>query len=566
MPIYFTPRGGNTTRTLVCIAALLAAPLGRVRAQSDQSVVGARGGIAAGGELDNYLRYLETLGRVPLQPWSLRTFSAPEVDTLTRVTGEHPWAQSWLFQRPAGTRHFAVLPISGAVRYNSAFPFGGNDGPIWAGRGATTSVQGGLAFAWGPVSAVLDPIAFRAENQSFALQRNGETGRLVFADGDYPNAVDRPQRFGNGAYSKFDWGESTVRIDLLGLSAGITTANQWWGPATVFPVILGNNAPGVPQVFLGTERPINVWIGRFQARVVYGFERQSDFSPVVGPDTFVNGDLSGRRRFMSGLVATFTPAPIPGLELGAARYFHQAWLGRIGSSELKTPFEGILKSSIPKGVAIPGIDNQDVLKNQLASVFARWVLPHSGFEVYAEYGHEDHNYDLRDLIEEPDHSRIAMAGLRKVFQRGPAKFSAFRAEFIDGSSPTLLRHRTEGYIYLHYPLKQGHTQDGQLLGANIGVGSPSGQNIAWETFSATGRSTWYVQRVVEDNQDTFIRSGIATHRVTHLLGTVGYERHRFGHNADLVYGVSATEGKRGPELRPTTNIGATLTVVVPISR
>ncbi|MGI8509531.1 MAG: capsule assembly Wzi family protein [Gemmatimonadaceae bacterium] len=563
MPIYSNPRRGNTTLivcTAVALAAMLAIPLHRASGHSGQSIDGARGGISAGGELDNYLRYLETLGRVPLRPWSLRTFSAATVDSLTTVSDAHPWAQSWIFQRATGSRHFAVLPVTAAVRFNSAFPYGSNDGPIWAARGATTSLQGGVALAWGPLSAVLDPMVFRAENRAFTLQPNGQSGIGRFANGDFPTEVDRPQRYGDGAYSKFDLGESTVRLDMFGVSAGITTANQWWGPATVFPVILGNNAPGVPQFFLGTEHPTNIWIGRVQARVVYGVERQSDFSPVVGPDTFVNGDLSGRRRFMSGLVATFTPAPIPALELGAARYFHQAWFGSIGSRELRSPFEGILKSSIPQGVAVPGADTQDALKNQLASVFARWVLPHSGFEVYGEYGHEDHNYDLRDLAQEPDHSRIAMAGLRKVFEHGGGKFSAFRAEFIDATSPSLLRHRAEGLIYVHYPLKQGHTQDGQLLGADIGVGSPAGANLAWESYSPSGRTTWYVQRVVQNNQATFIYSGIETVGASHLFGTVGYERHRFGSVADITYGASLTEGKRGPSLPRETNIGASIAV------
>lgn len=565
MPIYPRIRRGNTTAAIVCVFALMAASAGLPRAlcaQSDASVAGARGGVAAGGELDNYLRYLQTVGKVPLGAWSLRTFSAEEVDTLTAVSGPHPWQRSWIFSRPAGARHFSVLPAAAAVRYNSGFPFGSNDGPVWAGRGLTTSFQGGVAFAWGALSAVLDPIVFRAENRPFTLQPNGENGVGRLANGDYPEMVDLPQRFGDGAYSKFDPGESTIRLDLLGVSAGITTANQWWGPATVFPVLLGNNAAGVPQVFFGTERPTNIGIGRLQARVVYGLESQSKFSPVVGPDTFVSADTSGRRRFMSGLVLTFTPRPIPGLEIGAARYFHQAWFGQVLASELRSPFEGILKSTIREGVSIPGVDNRDVLKNQLASVFARWVLPHSGFEVYAEYGHEDHNFDTRDLIEEPDHSRIAMAGLRKVFTHADNSFSAFSAEFIDASAPTLLRHRTEGLIYVHFPLRQGHTEDGQLLGADIGVGSPTGQRLAWESFSTSGHTMWYVRRVTQDNEQTYLSSGTTTYGASHLLGTLGYQQRRFGRGFDVVYGVSVSEGKRGPELSPQTNVGGTLAVVL----
>ncbi len=133
------------------------------------------------------------------------------------------------------------------------------------------------------------------------------------------------------------------------MSAGISTANQYWGPATVFPVILGNNAAGIPNVFIGTERPTNIGIGKVQAHVEYGIESQSNFSPVVGPDTFTNVNYPGTKRFMSGLVVTFSPAPIPGLELGAARFFHQAWTGHIGSSELRIAVRGVAEELASDG-------------------------------------------------------------------------------------------------------------------------------------------------------------------------------------------------------------------------
>ncbi len=557
MPIYFTLVTRNTIRAgLACAIALASVP-STARGQSETSIAGARGGIPAGFELDNYLRYLQTIGPVPLGAWGLRPFSATQVDSLSNVNGPHPWKGSWLFKTDSA-HHFSVLPMTATAGFNSAFPWGSNDGAVWAGRGLTTSLQGGVAAAWGPVSLVVNPIVFRAENTSFTLQPNGQPGRAQFADGDLPGNVDRPQRFGNAPYSRFDWGQSTLRVDWLGVTIGASTANQYWGPATIFPVILGNNAAGIPHVFFGTQRPTNIGIGRVQARVVYGMESQSDFSPVVGPDTFVNVNFPGTKRFMSGLVMTFSPVAIPGLELGAARFFHEAWTGHIGSSELRSPFEGLLKSSLPKGLAIPGYDDKDVLRNQLASVFGRWVLPNSGFEMYAEYGHEDHNADLRDLESEPDHSRIAMVGFRKVFVRSDTKFSALRAEYIDGSDPTLGRHRGEGGIYIHSVLRQGHTQDGQLLGADVGVGSPAGAELAWEAYSPTGRSTWYVRRIGQNSQAPLLTSTGAIDATDQLTVTFGYEQRRITKLSDVTYGVAISDGKRGPSLPKELNVNLSL--------
>ena len=557
MPIYSNRVTRNTIRAVLAGAVALLVMSPAASAQSESSVAGARGGIPAGFELDNYVRYLQTLGRVPLGAWGLRPFSAPQVDSLSKISGAHPWQRSWLFKSDSA-RHFSVLPLAGNVGINSAFPWGSNDGAVWAGRGVTTSLQGGVAATWGPMSLVLNPIVFSAQNSSFKLQPNGQTGNARFANGDFPTEVDLPQRFGDGAYTRFDWGQSTLRIDWFGVSAGFSTANQYWGPATVFPVVLGNNAAGIPHVFVGTERPTNIGVGKIQARVVYGMERQSDFSPAVGPDTFADVNHPGTKRFMSGLVMTFSPAPIPGLEIGAARFFHQAWFGTIGSAELKSPFEGILKSSIAKGIALPGIDDKDALKNQLASLFGRWVLPHSGFELYAEYGHEDHNADARDLENEPDHSRIAMVGFRKVFTNSDTTFHALRAEYIDGTAPTLGRHRDEGLIYVHSPLVQGHTQDGQLLGANIGVGSPAGAELAWESYSPSGHGTWYVQRIVDNNQSSLFSYDFVSLKMSNVLATVGYRGARFGKVVDLTYGLALTEGKRAIAFPRETNVNASI--------
>ena len=527
--------------------------------QTATSVNGVRAGITAGGELENYLRNLQTIGLVPLGAWGLRPFSAPEADVLTNVTGPHPWAKSWLFGRETA-RGLVVLPISVTEHFNSSFPVGSNNYGVWVGRGLTTEAHGGIAAAWGPLTLVLDPMFFRAENQSFALQPNGQSGNGRFAHGDLPDNIDLPQRFGDRPYSRFDLGQSTLRIDLRGFAAGMTTANQYWGPATTFPVILGNNAAGIPHAFIGTSHPTNVGIGNVQAQLDYGIEGQSDFSPVVGPDTFTDVNRPGRKRFMSGLIGTFSPRGLPGLELGAARFFHQAWFGHIGGAELSSPFEGLLKNSLPGGQRVQGLGSTDVLKNQLASVFARWVLPASGFELYAEYGHEDHNADSRDLAAEPDHSRISTFGFRKVLLRTPTTFSVLRAEYIDGTDPTLGRNRAEGGAYVHGVLLQGHTQYGQLLGADIGAGSPAGAELAWESYTPGGHTTLYARRVVDNNESAAFSTTLAPSGSQHLMGTLGYEAVRFGKSLDFTYGAALTAARRAPELPKETNLGFTIGV------
>jgi hypothetical protein len=508
------------------------------RAQSARSIEGASGGIYVGGDLDNYLRYLESLGRTPVVPWGMRGFSPSMVDSLTSVAGKHPWSNSWMFEKPASPAHFRVLPVEVTERYNSSYPYGINEGPVWAGRGLTSSVAAGFAFAAGPFTAVVKPIVFRAENQEFELRPNGGNGVEAFGDPRWPTEIDRPQRFGSSAYSHADLGETTLRLDLLGISLGATTANEWWGPSTMFPYIMGNNAAGVPRVFVGTQGPTNIYIGTVQARVEYGLELQSQFSPVTGPDTYTSSDASGRKRLMSGLVVTFSPKIFPGLEIGAARYFHQAWTGRFDSYALKSPFEGILKSSIPRGVAIPGVDDRDALKNQLASISLRWVLPHSGVDIYGEYSREDHAEDTRALEVQPDLTRIAMVGFRKAFQHADSSsFDALRAEVFDADPTTLGLYRSEGRIYIHYPIRQGHTEEGKVIGAGAGIGTPTAASVAWERYRSSGRTSFYLLKMSE-NTPTNLPSAPQT------TATAGVSAMRFTRFGDATLDLAAVRTNR----------------------
>ena len=80
--------------------------------------------------------------------------------------------------------------------YNSTYPFGGNDGVVWAGRGLRRRSSRRALQSRGVLSATLAPVVFRAENQSFDLFANGQTENLSFNDGQFPLMIDKPQRFG----------------------------------------------------------------------------------------------------------------------------------------------------------------------------------------------------------------------------------------------------------------------------------------------------------------------------------------------------------------------------------
>ncbi|MEP6905547.1 MAG: hypothetical protein ABI875_05655, partial [Gemmatimonadales bacterium] len=319
------PRPGATA----FVTALVMTSLATVTVASAQQSVtegdSFRSEIFVGSVPENYLRYLQTMGLVPLYPWSSRSFSPRELDELIPLGRSHPWNDRFTSSARDfyGISYDFIRPTTG-FRFNTGFEYGSNDGPIWAGRGLTSSIQAGVALRWGPASLTLAPMAFRAENNSYFIIPNGSTGPTSFANALFGD-VDVPQRFGDTPYSQLDPGQSSLRIDLPIISFGVSTANMGWGPGTEYPLLLGNNAAGFPHIFLGTSEPLNILIGKLHANFMWGELGQSAFSTVTGPSLFTSKGEPGRKRFTTGFVMVGEPRGLNGLEIGGARFFHSIW-------------------------------------------------------------------------------------------------------------------------------------------------------------------------------------------------------------------------------------------------
>jgi Capsule assembly protein Wzi len=522
---------------------LISLPLVTPRTSTAQSA-GGRSEIVVGSQLESYLRYLQTAGKSEEYPWGIRSFSPSEIDKLAAKDSAHPWAKRYdLQQRQHSGFEWDYIRPRLTTYVNTVFPYGGNDGAVWQGKGLTTAFQGGVSARWRAFSAAIAPIAFRAENQSFPLMRNGETGRLAFADGEFPNYVDLPQRFGTDPYGRFDMGQSFLRVDAFGVTAGWSTENMWWGPTDKYPFIIGNNAAGFPHIFFGTSQPVNIFIGKVHTRLVYGQLDQSSYSPETGPKYFRSFEQAGRVRFMAGLVGTFEPRGIPGLEVGGGRFFHAAsdslgyWFSKYN---LKLPLQTFLKQGLPQESQKPVQGGTQAIKeNQLASAFIRWAPPGSGFEVYGEMGREDHSLNARDFILEPDHSATGNVGFRKAWF-SPTVINAVRAEVFSFEAAAGSRVRGEGQTYIHGVLRQGHTERGQVIGANVGPGSGSAESFSYDRFTANGSFTAFVTREVQHELRGF-QTGRPVPKAVDVMNSIGAEATRFFGPLDVTARITLTD-------------------------
>jgi hypothetical protein len=476
-----------------------------------------------GSELERYFRVMQVAGEVPLHAWSVRGFSPDEADALM-PRGAHPWSGRYAAGEGAGVSITAV-PLEVSARYNTAFPYGFNDAAVWAGRGLTLSAGAGVGLRAGPLSVRAAPTGFRAENRDFELMPTGRDGPLAYA---YPYAsgipIDQPQRFGDRPYARLDAGQSHVRLDAAGLALGLSTENQAWGPALHQPLLLGHNAPGFAHAFAGTSAPLAVGIGRLQARLVWGRLEQSEYAaPLAGYDV----------RFMTGAAATFSPRPIPGLEVGLARFFHLPWPeDGLTSGHLWKLFEGVTK------VARVEEEYDEALDNQLASVFFRWVLPSAGFEVYGEYGREDHNWDLQDFVMEPDHQAGFLVGAQKVWARADRRAVVLRGELLNTQPSQLIQGRHQARFYGHSGLRQGHTHRGQVLGAPFGRGGGGGV-VGVDAYGPGGRWSveWVRGRIADDWR--YWRTGTPASHLTEAVHVLNVDGVAFRGPLDFTWGAAA---------------------------
>lgn len=512
---------GRATAAVLCAAAC-----GGARTASAQAFGMPTSGrladwsdAAVGSEEEMYLRVLQVAGVAPVVPWSIRPLDPAQLARLVPADARHPWVARLHADTTSRHVHVQALWPGAQVVYNSGFPLSFNDGFVWAGRGVTAAARGGVAARVGgrhvALSLRLEPQVAWTQNADVGLAPNGLTGRLRFADALEPLNIDAPQRFGDRAFARASLGQSTLRLDAVGLSIGASTANQWLGPALADPLVLGTNAAGFPHVFVGTAHPVNVGIGTAHVRLEAGRLSQSDYTNIAGPAS---------RRLATAVAGVVTIRGVPGLELGGTRFFHGTWPE---NDAFGPRIRNVFQTFFGNG----GDPSNGVPQNQLASVWGRWAF--RGGEVWSEFMRNDASLDPRDFWQEPDHNSGFVVGARRVWG-GPGTLRALRFETLNTRITALDRLRDQTRPYQHAQFGQGHTEAGQVLGSSAGQGGLA-TTLGWDQYTPTGR--WTVEaarRVVQSST----QEG-APERRWDVLNYLRVERLRFGRDRDLVVGASA---------------------------
>lgn len=464
--------------------------------------------IPVGEPYEDYLRILQILGHAEAGSFTVRPLAS---EGAVILAGAHPWSARLQPTSPESSSAGTLTLLEPRLRAfaNSRFPFGQNDGAVWQGKGLTSALDLGATATWAALTLTLHPTLQYTQNSSFELAPVLPAGMPEYA---YPwRLIDMPQRFGPEAFWELDPGQSEIRLEVRGAALGVSTANLWWGPAIRNAIVMSNNAAGFPHVFLGTDGQIDTGIGRFEARWTWGRLGQSDwFDPAVA-----NSD-----RFVTGIVATYSPSFLDGLSLGMTRVFY-GWVpnGGLPFADYFAVFQGLRKKALVSPQNPTGDDEHD----QMLSLFGRWVLEESGFEVYWEWARNDHSWELRDFLLEPEHSQAYTVGLQRAIELSGDRILALRGELTHLERSTTVLVRGNPTYYAHHIVTQGYTQEGQVIGAGIGPGGDA-QHLGADLYAPWGRAGVYLERQVHDNDayyDWALANGqmYCCHNVSFNLGT-----------------------------------------------
>jgi len=335
-----------------------------------------------------------------------------------------------------------LLPVSMTQRYHSHPAYNINDGAMIPGKGFQTLFSAGVFAKLGPLSLQLKPEYVFAGNSAFK----------EFQSHYFP--ADLPVRFGKDPYSELLWGQSNIRLSFDPVSIGLSNENLWWGPGIKNSLLMSNTAPGFKHLTLNTTRPIKTPIGSIETQIIAARLEGSGFTAEL-PDDW---------RYLSGIVLSYQPRWVPGLFLGLTRGFQTYNEDLDGSFADYFPF---LQAFQKKNT-----NEDEKRRDQLTSLFARWLFTGSKAEVYFEYGLNDHSYNTRDFLMSPEHSRVYTLGMNKLisYKGKDDEYIRIGFELTHMEQPLDRIFRDAGDWYTHSQVIHGYTNRGEVLGAGIGPG------------------------------------------------------------------------------------------------
>lgn len=409
--------------------------------------------------------------------------------------------------------------------FNSGLATSLNDGSLWAGRGLSILARGGVAMSRGRVRLTLAPELTTTANRQIEVVPSTHPDRSRWSNPWRTSAApaDLPLRFGTSPLTVLYPGQSALTVKSGRVTTGISTGNLWWGPGIRNALLLSDQGPGIPKLFLKTRHPVHTPIGALEGMWFTGALTES-----LVFDTVTGNDL----RAIAGAAVTLSPASLTGLTLGVGRIVVTPVndVGELAGRAFRpfTIWNGASES------AAPGAPIDSTSGDHLTAVFMRWIATESGLELWGELGWSRLPSTWRQWMVAPNADAAWTIGTQWAIGR-PVGVLRLQFEVTELGQSIVDPTRTPREWYTGRSAVQGFTQRGQLLGASVGPGG-SHQWLAIDRVRPSWSWGGFVARTRWEN-DALYRQRLAN---------------PFGHD------VSLYSGFRGWVHKPSLDISTTI--------
>jgi hypothetical protein len=411
-------------------------------------------------ELDGAVRNLQLMGKITnSQSFLVRPIYNSPNDSFFRLIDSSSNIGFKKIRFKDGKNGLSILPLVWTSKYNSHHPYGWNDDVMIAAKGFQSNLTAGFHFKLGPLTAQIQPSYFYAANPNFDNNYN------------YGEAT-------NGSQSKLILGQSSLRLNVGPISLGVSNENLWWGPGQFSALLMSNNAPGFKHITFNTTRPLKTPIGNFEFQIIGGRLEEDSLQTDAPYENFFLKAKAFKKdwRYMNGMVISYQPAFFKGFFIGATRSF------QLYGEDFELQDPNFMQKYVPVLSALfkNNTVNEDAkARDQQLSIFSRWLLERANAEFYFEYGYNDHKANLRDFALAPVHAAAYIVGAKKLVPIPKNKWIELNFELTQMAQNIDYLVRNAGNWYEHSSVKQGLTNQRQILGAGSGMGN----NV--QTFSAT---------------------------------------------------------------------------------
>ena len=289
--------------------------------------------------------------------------------------------------------------------FNTAAPYGQNDGALWQGRGYNTSLTTGARIEGYGFELTFKPMVTFSQNLGFEINseiyRNQYLYSFTIKDGDniiVNHIIDFVQRYGDDAFFDYSFGDSEIRWNWNTFTIGFGTQSPWLGTAQLNPMLGSNNATPYPKLDIGLRKTpvtipfIDLYIGDIEGRVWTGMLSESNY---------FDDNPNNNKRMLNAMSASYSPSFIPGFTFGLNRIFITYWKPQNFSYIFR-----LFTTSRSNALASSGND-----EDQKFSIFIDWKFDNVGFEVYGELGRDDFS---SSETRNPFHTAIYTIGARQI--------------------------------------------------------------------------------------------------------------------------------------------------------